>query len=97
MSEYKEYGWKDGATNAHGFLYPTLIKILKDKRSKVILDIGCGNGEIANRLIKDGSDVRGTDASISGIEVANQSNPGRFFFARHKLKIITKRNPKCKV
>ena len=45
----------------------------------MILDVGCGNGEIANKLIEEGYEVYGVDASVTGIDVANKSNPGHFF------------------
>lgn len=90
MSEYQEYRWESGATHAHGFLYPTLARLLKGRKDRVILDIGCGNGEMTNRLIKDGYNVYGIDASISGIEVANKSNPGRFFTQNVNSKLLPK-------
>lgn len=49
------------------------------KDSSAILDVGCGNGVIANYLISKGYNVYGTDASISGISIANHNNKGRFF------------------
>lgn len=79
MSDYKDYGWELGGTDAHKYLYKTLCVILKNDKEKIILDIGCGNGSIANSLIEDGFNVYGIDASKSGIEIANNINPGRFF------------------
>jgi len=79
MSNYRDYGWEDGATSAHKYLYKTLLSLLKDDKKKVILDIGCGNGTIANLLISRGFEVYGIDASESGIKVAKQTNPENFF------------------
>lgn len=79
MSEYKDYGWENGATHAHGFLYPTLKALLKENKNKLILDVGCGNGEMANLLINEGYNVYGTDGSITGIEIAKTRNSDRFF------------------
>lgn len=79
MSEYQEYTWNKEETAAHKYLYPTLIQLLNKKINKIILDIGCGNGFIANKLIKDGYNVYGIDASISGIEAARATNPDSFF------------------
>lgn len=53
--------------------------MLGSDRSRRILDMGCGNGNIANCLIAEGFDVFGIDGSETGIEVARQKNPDRFF------------------
>jgi 2-polyprenyl-3-methyl-5-hydroxy-6-metoxy-1,4-benzoquinol methylase len=78
-SEYKEYKWNTGPTCAHEFLYPTLRNLLQNHRDEKILDVGCGNGEIANRLIDEGFDVIGMDASVTGIEIANRKNSNKFY------------------
>jgi len=81
MSEYKDYNWSEGATCAHAYLYNDLIALLEggqDKNQK-ILDIGCGNGTIANKMIDEGYDVYGIDASDTGIKVARNNEPNRFF------------------
>jgi 2-polyprenyl-3-methyl-5-hydroxy-6-metoxy-1,4-benzoquinol methylase len=80
MSEYKDYGYvNDSFSCAHSFLLNTIEKLLNSGEHKSILDIGCGNGAVANFLISKGFDVYGTDASSSGIQIANKKNPGRFF------------------
>lgn len=79
MSEYKDYGWEEGATCAHGYLYDDLKAMIGSDKKRTILDVGCGNGEMANRLIDEGYDVYGTDASQSGIVAAKKKNSGRFF------------------
>jgi 2-polyprenyl-3-methyl-5-hydroxy-6-metoxy-1,4-benzoquinol methylase len=43
------------------------------------LDLGCGNGYLANYLISLGFNAYGTDASEEGIAIARQTNPERFF------------------
>lgn len=78
MTGYKDFGWEEGATDAHAFLYPALRSMLGDKKQR-ILDLGCGNGAVACRLLGEGFDVYGVDASESGIRVANGKYPGRFF------------------
>ena len=79
MKNYKDYGWENNEyTCAHPYILPTLIKLLPVDGS-LILDVGCGNGAIANYLIKKGYQVYGIDASYSGIQEANKINPGRFF------------------
>lgn len=79
MSEYKDYDWEDGATHAHGYLYRDLKTMINHDKSKIILDVGCGNGEMANRLISEGYNVFGTDGSVSGIEVARKRNKDKFY------------------
>ncbi len=79
MSEYKDYGWQDGETDAHSYIYPTLHSMLVEYKGKRILDVGCGNGALACKLITDGFDVYGIDASVSGISIAKKKFPDRFF------------------
>lgn len=76
---YKEYGWNDTEVVSTGFIYPKLKKALLESGSKCILDLGSGNGEIANKLISDGFSVYGVDASAQGVKIANEHNPNHFF------------------
>lgn len=78
-AEYQDYGWNERSVQSTGYIYPVLRDMLRHDKSKRILDMGCGNGQIANLLIADGFDVIGIDASFTGVEIANRKNPGRFF------------------
>jgi len=79
-SEYKDYGWLTAnEPDAHSYLLPRIIQLLENRKDKTVLDVGCGNGATANRLIELGYEVWGIDASGNGIAAANQRNPGRFF------------------
>jgi len=79
MSEYKDYNWSnDELTDAHNCFMLPIVNMLPTDGS-AILDVGCGNGAFANYLISKGYNVYGTDASVSGISIANKSNPGRFY------------------
>jgi 2-polyprenyl-3-methyl-5-hydroxy-6-metoxy-1,4-benzoquinol methylase len=79
MAVYKDYSWNSSEfTNAHKYFMNPIIKMLPADGSP-ILDAGCGNGSFANYLIGKGYNVYGTDASVSGIEIANRTNPGHFF------------------
>jgi 2-polyprenyl-3-methyl-5-hydroxy-6-metoxy-1,4-benzoquinol methylase len=90
MSQYQDYGWENNDfTCAHPYILPTLIKLLPIDGS-LILDVGCGNGAIANYLIKKGYNVYGIDASKSGIDEANKINPGRFFVQDIETKNLPK-------
>lgn len=75
---YKEYNWSSHPSYSTGYILNQLIKMLNGK-NKTILDVGCGNGTIAKRLIGEGYDVYGIDASKSGIEIAQRTCPDRFF------------------
>ncbi len=80
MAEYKDYGFHTDAP-AHTFYYlkEPLLSLLSKNANKCILDLGCGNGYIANYLILQGFNAYGTDASEEGIAIAKQSHPERFF------------------
>lgn len=80
MSGYIDYGFETGAP-AHTFAYlqAPILSLLDNTSGKAILDLGCGNGYLANFLIGQGFDAWGTDASAEGIAIAKQTNPGRFF------------------
>lgn len=79
MTQYKEYGWQEGKTPAHDYLYPTFRSLMGNNKEIRILDVGCGNGYIANKLISEGFNVYGIDASTQGINEANKANIDRFF------------------
>jgi 2-polyprenyl-3-methyl-5-hydroxy-6-metoxy-1,4-benzoquinol methylase len=80
MSDYQEYGYKTSEP-CHTFYYihKPLLSLLDKNTNKCILDLGCGNGYIANYLIGKGFNVYGTDASNDGIKIARKQNPNRFF------------------
>jgi 2-polyprenyl-3-methyl-5-hydroxy-6-metoxy-1,4-benzoquinol methylase len=76
---YKEYAYETNQCNcAHGYLLPC-VRAMLGAPPRRVLDLGCGNGEMAQTLLADGHDVYGLDASHSGIAIANQRAPGRFF------------------
>lgn len=77
---YKEFGWKDKGVGSTKYIYGKLKNELMRIHAKNILDMGCGNGEIANKLIKDGFCVYGVDASKEGIAIANKYNNNHFFY-----------------
>ena len=76
---YKDYGYRPGNRNpSHTYLLPVLDRMLEASPGPV-LDIGCGEGNMAKALIRRGHDVFGVDASESGIQLASMDAPGRFF------------------
>jgi len=80
MSKYSEYDYSSKSP-CHTFFYilGPLVTMLDMDVNKCILDLGCGNGAIANHLISLGYNVYGADASESGIAIAREQNPDRFF------------------
>ena len=79
MSAYRDYGYETAEDGwSFGYLMPQLRRLLGARRG-AILDLGCGNGAIARRLLHEGFDAYGVDASATGIALANASAPGRFF------------------
>ena len=84
MSSYKDYGYStENWNHIHAYVLQPLLKILGEKKDRVILDLGCGNGWLVNHLIELGYNAYGTDASESGIELAKKRNRERFFLAGH--------------
>lgn len=80
MTEYKDYGYQNDQP-FHNFFYlkDAVLSMLDKNSNKCILDLGCGNGHLANFLIDQGYNVYGTDASVKGIAIARQKQPERFF------------------
>lgn len=61
---------------AHAYLLPLIKKILQElNASQRVLDMGCGNGFVANEISKLGFEVHGVDRSPSGIQIARQTYP----------------------
>jgi 2-polyprenyl-3-methyl-5-hydroxy-6-metoxy-1,4-benzoquinol methylase len=79
MSQYTDYGYvNDELDHTYSYLWKPLTKLLAPFKQSFILDVGCGNGSIANELIKYGFKVYGTDGSVKGIKIANKKNPDHF-------------------
>jgi 2-polyprenyl-3-methyl-5-hydroxy-6-metoxy-1,4-benzoquinol methylase len=76
---YKEYAYVTNEPScAHAYLLP-YVRALLGPTPRRVLDLGCGDGALACALLADGHDVYGLDASRSGIAIANERAPGRFF------------------
>ena len=59
----------------HGFVYKygeDLIKLLHPKEGELILDLGCGTGELTNEIYNSGAKVIGMDASENMIKAAKE-------------------------
>jgi len=80
MADYQDYGFEnDHPSHAFHYLQKPLLNLLNADKTQYILDIGCGNGYLANYLVSKGYNAYGTDASVKGIEIAKKANPDRFF------------------
>ena len=79
MADYKDFGFSTtGPVFVHQYIAAPVIKLLDNKKDRTILDLGCGNGSLVIRLLNEGFDAYGTDASESGINMASKSAPERF-------------------
>lgn len=80
MTEYKDYGYHDDKPgHIFNYIQAPLLSLLDKNKNNCILDLGCGNGYLANYLISQGYNVYGTDASVEGITIARKANQDRFF------------------
>jgi 2-polyprenyl-3-methyl-5-hydroxy-6-metoxy-1,4-benzoquinol methylase len=79
MSQYKDYSYSDDlATHAHQYLLHPILNVLAKNKPLNILDLGCGNGSLVFKLLKEGYEAYGTDASEQGIAIAQSKYPDRF-------------------
>jgi len=78
--EISGYVWEDAELNgSHDCLLPELKRILASDAvppgSKRLFELGCGNGSVANELVRMGWEVSGVDPSEQGIAQANARYP----------------------
>lgn len=69
-------------TKKHGFVYAygaDLIDLLAPKPGELILDLGCGSGELTRQLADRGATVIGLDASASMLNKARAQFPNLDF------------------
>lgn len=80
MADYPEYEFTENEfITTHNYLFEPTLELLSLEKNRFILDVGCGNGELVDFLIKNGFNVYGIDASQSGIKIAKLKNPNRVF------------------
>ena len=60
-------------SHTFNYIFPGVVRWLKEANARSVLDLGCGNGAFANELAKAGFEVTGIDASESGIAFASKS------------------------
>jgi trans-aconitate methyltransferase len=69
--------------NKHGFVHQygeQLIELLDPKPGELILDLGCGAGQLTNKIAGFGAKVIGLDSSVEMIESAKNSFPELEFY-----------------
>ncbi|MEO6850703.1 MAG: methyltransferase domain-containing protein, partial [Mucilaginibacter sp.] len=76
--KYNEYT-SSGPRHSFFYLLAPLLTMINKADNRCILDLGCGNGYLVSTLVKEGYNAYGTDASESGIALAKQEYPDRFF------------------
>lgn len=76
-----EYQWNSAAAvHSHNYYVPALLSLLPPSASETgkklrILDLGCGNGSLANVIAQQGFEVIGIEESASGVALASQAFP----------------------
>jgi len=77
----KNYGWKD-ATPPHSFMRNSecIKKILSKVNPHTVLDIGSGNGVMANFLMQTGISVVGIDVDPTAVEISKRNFPKVDFY-----------------
>jgi 2-polyprenyl-3-methyl-5-hydroxy-6-metoxy-1,4-benzoquinol methylase len=86
---YKDYGYINGNSSClDNYLTTTFIKILNKNQNKTILDLGCGNGWLTRKIYNYGYNIYGIDASETGIKIAKEINPDRFFIQNLSTKSL---------
>jgi SAM-dependent methyltransferase len=58
---------------------PGLARLLKKARARFVVELGCGSGAAAGRLVRSGHDVLGIDASPAMIRLARSRVPRASF------------------
>ncbi len=75
----KSNNWKVNLYNKkHAFVYQfgeELIELLDPKPDELILDLGCGSGQLTNEISKNGAHVVGIDSSKEMISDAKSNYP----------------------
>ena len=68
-----QFHYSEIAPHSCAYLLPAVLKMLpRLSSSSRVLDVGCGNGAIANAFLDSGCHVVGIDVSSDGIEVARR-------------------------
>lgn len=70
-------------TQKHHFVYQygaALVELLDPQPGELILDLGCGTGELTNQISQSGAEVLGIDSSEALVVRAQHQFPGLTFY-----------------
>lgn len=71
-----DYGWStDRPEPGHAWFDRPVLELCARVKPATVLDLGCGNGALARRLVEAGYDVTGCDPDESGIRIARRAVP----------------------
>ncbi len=72
-SEY-HYSNAEGDHTA-GYLWPTVLRKLREEKAQTVFDLGCGNGSFVYKLNSEGMRAKGVDPSTEGVALAKKKDP----------------------
>jgi 2-polyprenyl-6-hydroxyphenyl methylase/3-demethylubiquinone-9 3-methyltransferase len=98
MKENFDYDWINNNTVHHNYLISSLEKILKnlDTSGTDLLDIGCGNGVLTQKISKFFKHTTGIDLSGKGIDLAKKIETNNLTFENISIDEIIKSKKKFK-
>ena len=74
--ESTEFNWTSGGKSEfHRWVLPIVEEFVTRTKPRTAIDLGCGNGYVANRLSDHGIVTVGIDTSRSGIDLARKTYP----------------------
>jgi 2-polyprenyl-3-methyl-5-hydroxy-6-metoxy-1,4-benzoquinol methylase len=76
----RHYGWtSDKTPPSVRVIMPALTRMLRQRGSRRLVDLGCGNGALTGLLAAEGFDVCGLDADAQAIALARKAHPALRF------------------
>ncbi|HUG46680.1 MAG TPA: methyltransferase domain-containing protein [Sphingomicrobium sp.] len=71
----EDYGWQEAPPNSSAYLEPVILRLAKSYGARSVLDAGCGNGYLAERLSGAGFEVTAVDGDVTGVRIARDRAP----------------------
>lgn len=80
-----EYEYDEAAPiHSHAILVPAILGALGPSAGRSLLDVGCGNGALTERMADAGFKATGLESSASGVAVASDAYPA-IDFVQHDV------------